>query len=482
MSEELTRLSAARLVELIRAREVSPVEVVEAHIRRIERLNPRLNALVALAPDAFEQARALEDRIARGLDAGALAGLPVTVKDTIDARGMKATAGALPFKERVADRDALGVARLRAAGAVVFGKTNCAELALDYTSENPLHGRTLNPHDAECTPGGSSGGCASAVAARLTTGSVGSDLVGSIRIPAHFCGVVGLKPTAGRVPSSGHLPPLVGPYTLAASLGPIARTVEDVELFFDALTLSDSRRGRDEETRRDEARRGGRTSRLEGARAAWCVDIGDVPIAEETRRALADVVACLEAAGATVREERPPGFERGTDLWLALFTRATERFITKVFEGREHEAGQSARSILERAKRTGAKALTLDDYTEVWEERDRLRAELSTWMESTPLIITPVGATAAYRHEESRRVRIGGATYNTFRAFSFAHAANLFDLPSVSVPAGRTREGLPIGVQITGRPHDERSVLAAARVVEEVCGGDNPPKDFLPRA
>lgn len=460
MSDELTRLTAARLVEMVRRREVSPVEVAGAHLSRIERLNSRLNALVALAPDAFEQARALEERIMRGEDAGALAGLPVTVKDTIDARGLLSTAGALPFRERVAETDALAVARLRAAGAIVLGKTNCAELALDYTADNPVYGRTLNPHDPERTPGGSSGGCAAAVAAHLSTGSLGSDLVGSIRIPAHFCGVVGLKPTAGRLPASGHHPPLVGPYTLAASLGPLARTVEDARLFFHALTAAHSFPSTSAGD--FEASRG-----LGGVSAACYVEDDGVPATEETRRALAGAVAALEAAGVAIREERPPGFERATQAWLSLFSHTTKRYLEELFAGREDEAGPTARAILERKDEA---AQTLDEFMGAWVCRDAARAGLLRWMDNVPLIVSPVGATTALRHEESRRVRIGGETFNTFRAFSYAHAPNLFDLPAVSVPAGRTSEGLPVGVQITGRPHEEELVLAAARVVEEACG------------
>lgn len=477
MNEELTETSAASLLKMIRERVVSPVEVVGAHLSRIERVNPHLNAVVALAADCLERARDVEERIMRGEDAGALAGLPLTVKDTIDARGMPATAGALPFRTRVAERDARAVARLRAAGAIVLGKTNCAELALDYTSENPVYGRTLNPHDGARTPGGSSGGCAAAVASHLAPASLGSDLVGSVRIPAHFCGVVGLKPTAGRVPASGHSPPLIGPYALAASLGPITRTVEDAHLLFDALAGAGSHRASRKGTRSFDVSRV-----LLGASAAWYVDAGDAPVADETRSALACAVARLEDAGVGAREERPPGFERGTELWLSLFTHATERYLLKLFNGREEDAGRAARPILERAMKREAPTQTLDGYMRVWDERDRLRAELLRWMDETALVISPVGAAPAFRHEEPRRMIVDGEPVNTFRAFSFAHAPNLFDLPSVSVPAGRTRGGLPIGVQITGRPHDEETVLAAARVVEEACGGYQPPEDFLPHA
>src|SRR5215212_9032704 len=200
MSDELTSLSAGRAAELIRGGELSPVELVGAYLRRVESLNPRLNAVVTLAPDVLELARKAEAAAARGEELGPLHGVPLTVKDTIDVRGVRTTRGSRVDAGRVPAEDAPAVSKLRAAGAIIFGKTNCAELALEYTAENLVFGRTNNPHDLTRSPGGSSGGCAAAVAARLTAASLGSDLAGSVRIPAHFCGVAGLRPTAGRVP------------------------------------------------------------------------------------------------------------------------------------------------------------------------------------------------------------------------------------------------------------------------------------------
>src|ERR1044072_218194 len=208
--QELRRLSAVELSHLIRARAVSPVEAVGAYLRRIESVNPTLNAVVTLAPDALELGREAEAAVVRGETVGALHGVPLTVKDTIDVRGLRTTYGSRVRAHNVAEDDAPAVARLRAAGAIILGKTNCPEFALDYTSENPVFGRTNNPHDLGRTPGGSSGGCAAAVAACMTAGSLGSDLAGSIRIPAHFCGVVGLKPTAGRGAGGGPLPARTG--------------------------------------------------------------------------------------------------------------------------------------------------------------------------------------------------------------------------------------------------------------------------------
>lgn len=467
-------MSAVRLVALMRAREVSPVEVMEAHLRRVERVNPRLNAIVTFAPDALERAREAERAIARGDDTSSLHGLPVTIKDTIDTGHLRTTNGSRARADRVPTRDATAVARWRAAGAIVIGKTNAPEFALDYTAENPVFGRTLNPHDESRTPGGSSGGCAAAVASCLTPASLGSDLAGSIRIPAHFCGVAGLRPTAGLVPGAGHAPPVSGLHALGASLGPLARHVSDLRLLLSVLsdrrdtsTLIPSSPLSNEETARG----------LRGLRVASYTHDGTVKVAEEIAAAVELATSALTSVGMEAVDEVPPGVEKATDLWLSLFEYATQRFIRSVYEGREEDAGRAARVILERGNKWGAPSL--DRLLEAWDERDRVRAVLLEWMERTPLFVAPVGAVPAFKHDEYGRVEIGGASVPTFRAMGYAHAANVFDLPAVCVPAGRTREGLPVGVQIVGRPHDESLVLAAAGVVEAALGGWQKPEGLF---
>ena len=231
LTDDLTRKSATELVALIRSRELSPVEVVEAHLRRIEKLNPQLNAIVTLADDAMERARLAEASPAHGL----LHGLPVTVKDTIDTAGLLTTAGSRARAKQIPIDDAPAVARLKAAGAIVLGKTNTPEMAIPYETDNEVFGPTNNPHARHLTCGGSSGGEAAAIAACLSPAGIGSDLSGSIRVPAHFCGIAGLKPTTGRVPMDGHTPAASGPLSLGACIGPMARHVEDLALLFRVL-------------------------------------------------------------------------------------------------------------------------------------------------------------------------------------------------------------------------------------------------------
>ncbi|MGI9108292.1 MAG: amidase [Pyrinomonadaceae bacterium] len=466
---EITALSATSLCELVRRHALSPVEIMEAHLRRAEQLNSALNAIVTFAPDALAQARAAERAAMSGEQLPPLHGLPVTVKDTIATAHLRTTCGSRVRAHDVPTVDAAAVARLRVAGAIVFGKTNASELALDYSTDNPLFGRTNNPHDPARTPGGSSGGCAAAVSACLSPASLGSDLVGSIRIPAHCCGVAGLFPTPGRVAGAGHFPPTDGPLSLGASLGPLARRVDDLALLFAALADGDdshailSHNGFGQLESDIELR-----GELRGLRVACYTDDGAVPVTEETKSAVISAAGALKEAGLIVMEARPPGIERATELWLALFSRAVRKIVRREYAGREEEAGAAVRALLGREADVSAAAL--EDYFEAWFERDRLRAELLAWMRETPLLIAPVGAVPAFIHG-ARKVEVGDRQFNTFRAFSYAHVSNVFGLPAASVPAGRTRANLPIGVQIIGRPFQERLVLAAARVVEAACGG-----------
>lgn len=448
----------------MRGRDVSPVEVVGAYLRRIEKLNPLLNAVVTVAPDAIERAREVEARLARGGEAGALAGVPVTVKDTFETRGLRTTFGSRLFEGHVPERDAEAVARLRESGAVVIGKTNPAELALDYTADNPVFGRTNNPVDFGRTPGGSSGGCAAAVAACLTAASLGSDLVGSLRIPAHFCGVAAFRPAAfGERPSAGHLPPFTPPFSRGASAGPVARTVEDLLLIDSVLRggVASSVRARLDEGGLELVREG-----LRGLRVAWYAFDGATRVTDETRAAVGVAARALEDAGARVTEECPPHVGRATELWTALFSSASREFVGRVYAGREELAGGAARAILERPRRDDKVA---DE--EAWRTRGALRAELLRWLEETPVVVCPVGAVPALAHDAPRKIEVEGSVTSAFRAFSYAQAFNVFDLPAVCVPVGVSREGLPIGVQVAGHPDAVEHVFAAALVVEGAAGG-----------
>lgn len=446
---ELVKQSLRATAQMIRERKVSPVEVAEAHLDRIARLNPELNAIVTVAPDVVERARAAEAALLRGDAVGALHGVPVTIKDTIDTAGLRTTSGSKIRMDYVPETDAPAVARLKAAGAIVLGKTNAAEMAMDYNADNLVFGRTNHPLDSNLTPGGSSGGEAVAIATHMSPGGIGSDLAGSVRIPAHFCGICGLKPTTGRIPGELQFPPSIGPYSLGAVIGPLARHAADLRLLLGALSKDPFERS---------------SFDLRGVRVAWYTDDGVAPVTEETAKAVATAARALSDAGLIVEEQRPPHVDRGNEMWLKVFSRASVVQLRSFYKGRESEGGSFVRWRLGTADDTPTP--TLDEYIACWMERDRLREELLQWMETTPIIVAPVGSTPAYPHD-TLKVTVRGSTFGTFRAFSYAQTFSVFDLPVVTLPVGKSNEGLPIGVQIAGTPFAEEMVLAAAEIIEK---------------
>ena len=466
LDADLTNKSCVELATLIRAREVSPVEVVEAHLRKIERLNPALNAIVTLAPEILDQARAAETDLMSGKQIGPLHGVPLTIKDTIDTKDLRTTSGSRLRASHVPEKDATAVTRLKGAGAIILGKTNTPEMAVPYETDNPVFGRTNNPHAHHRTPGGSSGGEAAAIAACLSPAGIGSDLSGSIRVPAHFCGIVGLKPTTGRVPMDGHTPSAPELLSLGACIGPMARTIEDLSLLFkviaDATTFEPNQRTPPLEEK---------IAAPSELRVSWYADDGIAPVTEGTRDAVVSVAKVLGEAGLEVSEERPPGISRGATLWIELFSRAATAQLREFYRGSEDLAGPQVAPFLrdhdDEANLGGNKT---EKVAAAVLERERLREDLLQWMETTPLILAPVGATPAFEHG-ARRVEVSGQSISVFHAFSYSQTFNVFGLPSVVVPAGRSPDGLPIGVQIVGRPFEEQKVLAAAAIVAEGLGG-----------
>lgn len=464
MNDQLTKSSAVTLAALIRARRISPVEVIRAYLHRAEDLNARLNAIVTFAPRALEEAREAERDVMRGTVRGSLHGVPVTIKDTIDVAGVRTTSGSRLRASYIPPRDAPAVARLRRAGAIILGKTNTSEMAIPYECDNPVFGRTNNPHDTRRTSGGSSGGCAAAVSACLAPVSLGSDLSGSIRVPAHFCGVAGFKPASARVPGEGHLPAMSGAFARGASLGPLARTVEDLALMFDVL--SDAAGATVERT-------GAHAKlNLRGCRfGVWRADERVAPVTMETESALEEAEKILRAAGLVMIDESPPGLSRAAALWLDLFARRAADSVREMYAGREAEAG----ALVARALAAGEMPET---HERAAHECDSLRATLIEWMNDAPLIIAPVGSATAFAHG-ARRVNVGEESVSVFRAFGYARAFNALDLPAIVVAVARSNENLPLDIQIVARPGDEARLFAAASMIEEATGGfTHPPAPF----
>lgn len=445
---ELVTKSITELVNLIQSGAISPLQLAEAHLEQIASLNAQLNAIVTLAPDVLDRAREAEAAVRQGTH-GPLNGIPLTIKDTIETAGLRSTSGSKLRANYVPAHDAPAVALLKSAGAIILGKTNAAEMAMDYNADNPVFGRTNHPLDHSLTPGGSSGGEAVAIASFMSPGGLGSDLAGSIRIPAHFCGIAGLKPTTGRVPGELQFPPSSGPYSLGAVIGPMARNAGDLRVLFSVLAKVPAEKD---------------LVALRKLRFAWYFYDGVATVSEETAQAVRSAAEILNGADFIGEKIRPPHVERANELWLRLFSRASVVQLRNVYANREDEGGSFVSWRLKTADDTPAPSL--DEYIASWMERDRLREELINWMNEYPILICPVGSTPAYEHD-TLKVDVNGSSFRTFKAFSYAQAFNLFDLPVVTVPVGKSKTGLPIGVQIVGRPNQEQLVLDVAEILEK---------------
>jgi Asp-tRNA(Asn)/Glu-tRNA(Gln) amidotransferase A subunit family amidase len=454
-------LSAVEQLTLLAGGKISPLELADEHIRRIERLNPVLNALVDF--DA-ERVRAQ----ARQPQRGPLAGVPVTVKSSIAVKGCRCEIGSVLNRGFVPAEDAEVVARLREAGATLLGTTNCPEFLMAYETDNLLYGRTANPWDLEYSAGGSSGGEAAAIAAGLSAGGLGSDSGGSVREPAHFCGICSLKPTPGRVPGRGHLPPNLGPFSILGVIGPMARTIGDVSLLFRVLS------GRDELDPAS-APVEFRDISLEDAKRipiGWFEDDGITPVTEDTRQAVRDAAAALERQGFMVRRFRPESLERTRVLWRKFFIQCGAMFYAPTIRGREAELSPIFMEFLSIAR--AEEPFCADSLLEAWAECDVARGRLLAEMENCPLLLTPVCATPAFRHGE-REWTIDGKTIRYLDAMRYTQWFNLLASPAAVVPVGRSAEGLPIGVQIAGRPFADEAVLKVAASVESEFGYRPPP-------
>jgi len=459
---ELVLEPAVRQLEMLRARELSVAELAEAHIRQIERLDLKLNAFADFDAERVRvQARAM-DAAANGAR-GPLHGLPVTVKSSISAAGYKCEIGSLNHKDEVPREDAVVVARLRAAGALILGTTNCPEFLMAYETANLLHGQTRNPWDLERTPGGSSGGESAAIAAGMSAAGLGSDSGGSVRVPAHFTGICSLKPTPGRIPGRGHLPPCVGPFSTLGAIGPMARTVADLELMIRTLSGQDDA----DPASPPVALRELCDSELRKNRIGIFEDDGLTPVTAETRAAIQASAESLRDAGFRVEPFRPRTLEQLRKLWWTFFVQCGAMFFEPEVRGGRDTLSPIFREFLAIAARTGP--LTATELLNAWAEMDLLRAKTLEEMREFPVLLCPVASVPAWKHGE-RKWAIDGQTVEYLDAVRYTQWFNTLGSPAAVVPVGRSPEGMPIGVQIAARPFEDEVVLGVAGVLDAAFG------------
>lgn len=453
---------------LVRSRQVSPVELVETHLARIEQLNPSLNAYIYVDTEAARRhARAADAALASNSSResfGPLFGVPLSMKSSVEVAGWPYECGSALRKNYVAAEDAPLVARLRAAGAILLGNTNVPEFLMAYETDNSLYGRTNNPWDPARTPGGSSGGEAAAIAAGCSAGGVGSDGGGSIRIPAHFVGICGLKPTPGRIPSIGHYPASAGPFAHLGVVGPMARTMADVTRLFEVMAGPDLQ----DPASAPVPLRKWSDGEIRNLRVAYFEDDGVTPVTEETAAAVRTAAEALRQQGFQVEAGPPQNLQRVWQLWWNLFGRAVQTAFEPTVRGRESELSPMYRAWREHV----AQQPPLDgqEWMNTLLGRDALRAKLLEQMEEFPILLGPVCAIPAFRHGE-REWQIRGRGVEYLKAMSYSQWFNLLGNPGAVVPVRQSSDGLPIGVQVVGRPWEDEAVLAVASKIEQVTGG-----------
>jgi Asp-tRNA(Asn)/Glu-tRNA(Gln) amidotransferase A subunit family amidase len=468
---ELTHLPAWQMAAMIGDGSISATELLEAHLRQIERWNPKLNAFVTIDEKrARNQAKEADDAVKAGRPLGPLHGVPITIKSSIDVAGLLCEAGTRIRAGYIAPSDAPLVSRLKAAGAVILGNTTVPEFLMAWETHSALYGRTNSPWDLERTPGGSSGGEAAAIAAGCSAAGIGSDGGGSIRVPAHFSGICGLKPTPGRIPATGHFPSSVGPFALLGVVGPMARTVHDVQLLFDVIAGPDN----GDPNAAPVPLRPLDAAALRQTRIGYFEDDGRTPVTAETRRAIQRAAQALADAGFIVEPFRPEGLEKARQLWRVLFVDGAAMILRQAYQGREADMYSIVREIIEAS--AADPPLTAERLFETLFGRDVLRARFLEQMEHYPILLCPVNAVPAFRHGE-RSWTVEGQRVEYLDASSYSQWFNLLGNPAAVVPIDLSDEGLPVGVQIVGRPWEEERVLAIAAALEP-AGGWTAPRDL----
>jgi aspartyl-tRNA(Asn)/glutamyl-tRNA(Gln) amidotransferase subunit A len=456
VADDLSWLSALDLAALIKTGQISPVEVADLVLARIEALNPRLNAFCHVAVDAARTAaHEAEIAVVKGEPLGLLHGVPFSVKDVLETRGLPTTHGSRLFAESVPDRDAVAVGRLRAAGAVILGKTTTSEFGHKAVTESPLFGVTRNPWNLERTPGGSSGGAAAAVAAGLGPVGLGTDGGGSVRIPAAFCGVFGFKPSFGRIPVSPASPAWSG----VNHVGPLTRTVRDAAVMLDVIAGGDDRdrhslpgtAGPYLEACDDE---------VKGLHVAWSADLGYAALAPEVRALCEDAAGEFEALGCHV-EVVSPGWEN-PEAWFATLLAA--QFYAAWSDRLPADEALMDRSLVKFIRKGGA--VSARDYLVAAAAAEAYWEEVRGFLERFDLLLTPTVAVPPFPIGDGPPREIDGEALSILGWMPFTYPFNLTGQPAASVPVGFGEDGLPVGLQIVGRRHADRAVLAAARAFE----------------
>ena len=479
MKTSLNFLSASRLATMLRTGEVSSRQSAEAYFAQIKKHNPAYNAIVTLnQAEALAQADEADRSRAAGKPCGPLHGVPITIKDTYRVKGSRTTAGYPPLKDHIPDTDAVAVKLLKEAGAIVIGRTNTPTLAMDMQTDNPIFGKTNNPWDVQRTPGGSSGGCATALATGMTSLSLGSDLAGSIRLPAGFCGVYGLKPTHGVVSFEGHIVPLPGEingYRTLAVAGPLARSIDDLALALDVLTQPTSH---DRDVAPLLVDMGGNVD-ISKLKIAWTDDFGGVPVSAEIKDKLHAFVKKLAQAGATVHKIEPQGMDYN-EIW--------ETWGSFVGAQGNYDMSNLKRTIGHLFSKGTLKNLPMQrkivgptsvkKLMQAFELQSQYVTKMDNFLSDYDAWLCPVSATTAFKHHAHSKkfgdfkiynqpLQVDAADIHYYVATqSYTTIFSTTNSPVVSMPIGLGPSGLPVNIQVAGKRYSDRRLLQVAKVLD----------------
>ena len=446
---------------LLDSGKVSSRELLAAHLRRIEEVNPELNAIVTLTPEiAHQRALAADDAQAKGESLGLLHGLPIAHKDITDTAGVLTTMGSPIYKDRVPEKDDLIVERIRNAGAIMVGKTNTPEFGAGSQTFNEVFGVTSNPYDTSKTCGGSSGGAAVALAARMLPIADGSDLGGSLRNPASFCNVVGFRPSGGRVPTV----PSCNLWMPMATKGPMARTVSDISLFMQAIA-GPHQLAPSSNIESPDIFSGSLERNFEGTTVAWSPDLGGLPVDPAVRTALASVPDRLSNLGCEV-VEKWPDLSDAPEIFQTL---RAEIFAHSYASLLKTHRDQLKATVIWNAEK--GLAMSMKDHGEACFKQAQMFAELQHFMADIDFLACPVTQVPPFSKEIEYPKEIVGIRFDTYIDWMRSCSdITTTTHPAISVPAGFTPEGLPVGLQIVGKSRDDRSVLELAYAFEQATG------------
>ncbi len=479
-------LSAVELASSIRKGRISSVELLDYYIERVKRFNPMINAVVQTCEDeARTLARKADEDLARGNLWGPLHGVPVTIKDSLEVVSMPCTSGAPELKDHMPEKNAEAVKSYLNAGAIVFGKTNVPIYTGDLQTFNKVYGRTNNPWDQEFTPGGSSGGAAAALSAGLCALEIGSDLAGSIRIPAHFCGIYGHKPSYGIVPQKGHIPPPPGTFggehganTDIMVVGPLARSMEDISLAMEFLTAPEPDQARAWGIRLPEAR----SKKLKDLKIGLWLEDPVCPVDSSVGDVIQGVVGLISSKGGRIMDRRPDvDFAESHDCFLSLLgavmaSTAPDKLFNRWLE-EARKIGTDDRSYLARHLQGATQPYRQWAFRNV--TRRVIRQKWADFFREFDILVCPPACAPAIRHDQrhlyDRTITINGSLREYMDLAAWAGLTGVAFLPSTVVPAGFTKDGLPVGMQIVGPYLEDRTPIQAAKLISDLLGGFTPP-------